>query len=336
MTTQLPLQSSITSSCILNCKSAMATTSSSSTLDMSSGFPPNPPLKPDELHHCVQALKFFKEKRTHQLSIIKKDFTNLKGHVLTESEVDSICSVANIHSHKNRYPDVVPYDSHRIVLDDMSSSSSPMGYINASLITAEVNPSENISRFIATQGPLPETFEDFWEMILQNHCPAIVMLTCLVDADKIEKCGDYFQSENVNYEEGGPLPVFHIQYHEWPDHGVPNDTSAVRDIFRRLRHLPSSKGPILVHCSAGIGRTGTYCAIHNTIQRILIGDMSALDLVKTIATFRSQRMRMVQTCDQYVELKMIDDVQIQQNLMASLLYVVCNKAMCFTLCSLVK
>ncbi|XP_023741304.1 protein-tyrosine-phosphatase PTP1 [Lactuca sativa] len=307
----------------------MAATSSSSTLDMSSGFPPNPPLKPDELHHCVQALKFFKEKRTNQLSIIKKEFTNLKGHVLTESEVDSICSVANIHNHKNRYPDVVPYDSHRIVLDDMSSSSSPMGYINASLITAEVNPSENISRFIATQGPLPETFEDFWEMILQNHCPAIVMLTRLVDADKIEKCGDYFQSENglrlfdnnirtftrtttttntslvlrdmvVNYEEGGPLPVFHIQYHEWPDHGVPNDTSAVRDIFRRLRQLPSSKGPILVHCSAGIGRTGTYCAIHNTIQRILIGDMSALDLVKTIATFRSQRMRMVQTFDQYV------------------------------------
>lgn len=141
----------------------------------------------------------------------------VQGHVLTESEVDSICSVANIHNHKNRYPDVVPCmlikplfclftsakiirslcreitmsflsdDSHRIVLDDMSSSSSPMGYINASLITAEVNPSENISRFIATQGPLPETFEDFWEMILQNHCPAIVMLTRLVDADKVFK-----------------------------------------------------------------------------------------------------------------------------------------------------
>lgn len=251
---------------------------------------------------------------------------------MRSSEVNNSCSVAKlkVNSRKNRYSDVVPFDANRVVLDPCKDHrSSTMGYINASLITAEANPSESVSRFIATQGPLPETFEDFWEMVLQNHCPAIIMLTRLVDHHRIQKCGDYFQAENgprlfgnictntrritttdsslvlrhmeVNYEEseGPPLPVLHIQYPEWPDHGVPDDTSAVRDIFRRLRNLPSSKGPIVVHCSAGIGRTGTYCAIHNTIQRILIGDMSALDLVKTIATFRSQRMGMVQTLDQY-------------------------------------
>ncbi|KAI3788405.1 hypothetical protein L2E82_01170 [Cichorium intybus] len=286
----------------------MAATSSASSapnsFDMSCGFPPNLSLKPDELHYCVQALKFFKEKRTHQLPIIEKEFTDLKGQRLTQSELDQSCSDANLHKSKNRYDDVLPSHAHTIVLDPCNADiSSGTRYINASLI--QVNPSESISRFIATQGPLDDTFEDFWEMI--------------------EKCGDYLPAKNgvrlfknniltdtrtttttnsrvvlrdtaVIYKEEPPLPVLHIEYPKWPDHGVPDDTSAVRDIFRRLRHLPSSKGPIVVHCSAGVGRTGTYCVIHNTIQRILIGDMSALNLITTIRTFRSQRMRM----DQYV------------------------------------
>ncbi|KAI3525930.1 hypothetical protein L1887_05065 [Cichorium endivia] len=309
-----------------------ATSAASSTpnsFDMSSGFPPNPSLKPDELHYCTQALKFFKEKRTHPLPIIKKEFTDLKGQRLTQSELDQSCSDANLHKSKNRYDDVLPYDAHAhtIVLDPCTADiSSGTRYINASLI--QVNPSESISRFIATQGPLDDTFEDFWEMVIQNHCPAVVMLTGL-DEGGIEKCGDYLPAKNgvrlfknnirtdtrrttttnsrvvlrdmaVIYKEEPPLPVLHVEYPKWPDHGVPGDTSAVRDIFRRLRHLTSSKGPIVVHCSAGVGRTGTYCVIHNTIQRILIGDMSALNLITTISTFRSQRMRMVQSAEQYV------------------------------------
>ncbi|KAM2275618.1 hypothetical protein ACFX1X_034625 [Malus domestica] len=92
-----------------------------------------------------------------------------------------------------------------------------------------------------------------------------------------------------------PMSVLHLQYPEWPDHGVPNNTIAVREILKRLYNVPPNHGPIVVHCSAGIGRTGTYCTIHNTVQRILAGDMSALDLVDTITTFRSQRIGMVQT-----------------------------------------
>ncbi|XP_076895035.1 protein-tyrosine-phosphatase PTP1-like [Bidens hawaiensis] len=314
-------------------KTITSSSSATSAFDMSTGFPPKLFLKPDQLRYCVQALKFFKDKQSDQYSVIENEFSILQDLRMRASEVNSSCSVAKLHVNcrKNRYSDVVPFDANRVVIDPCKDHRpSAMGYINASYITSEVSPSENVSRFIATQGPLPETFEDFWEMVLQNHCPAIVMLTKLVDHNRIQKCGDYFQAENgprlfgnictvtkkitttdsslvlrhmeVNRDESEapPLPVFHIQYPEWPDHGVPYDTLAVRDIFRRLSHIPSSKGPIVVHCSAGIGRTGTYCAIHNTIQRILVGDMSALDLVHTISTFRSQRMGMVQTLDQYV------------------------------------
>jgi protein tyrosine phosphatase len=144
------------------------------------------------------------------------------------------------------------------------------------------------------------------------------------------KCGDYFQAEDgprqfgnicietklikitdsavelrcleVKHKESEepPLKVVHILYPAWPDHGVPKDTSAVREILNRLYDIPPSLGPIVVHCSAGIGRTGTYCAIHNTIQRILTGDMSSLDLFNTVAIFRSQRVGMVQTLEQYL------------------------------------
>ncbi|OWM65750.1 hypothetical protein CDL15_Pgr015174 [Punica granatum] len=142
---------------------------------------------------------------------------------------------------------------------------------------------------------------------------------------QIVRCGDYFQAEDgprdignicietkwikttetslvlrhleVNYKEAEqpPMSVLHIQYPDWPDHGVPTDTVAVREIFERICHIHTTKS----RSYGGIGRSGTYCTIHNTIQRILIGDMSALDLVNTIAAFRSQRIGMVQTKEQY-------------------------------------
>ncbi|KAJ0475440.1 putative protein-tyrosine-phosphatase [Helianthus annuus] len=302
---------------------------------MSTEVPSYPSLTPDQLGYCVEALEVFKAKRADQ-PLIVKEFEYFKKHAhgeTRESEVHGGCLVAkqDVNKAKNRWPDVLAFDGNRVVIDPCKDSRpSSMGYINASYITSEANPSESVSRFIATQGPLPDTIEDFWEMVLQNHCPAIVMLTKLVDDNKKVKCGEYFQAEDgprmfgnictvtrnipttdsllvlchmlVNREESEdpPLPVWHIRYPEWPDHEVPPDTLAVREIFKRVWHIPSSKGPIVVHCSAGIGRTGTYCGVHNTIQRILVGDMSALDLVKTIRTFRDQRMGMVQTLDQYV------------------------------------
>ncbi|CAN8239415.1 unnamed protein product [Cochlearia groenlandica] len=291
--------------------------------------PPKLSLSPDQLNHCRKALAILRGKILDPDSIAR-EFAELQAHRIWSSEMKLSFTVAmnSVNLEKNRYTDVVPYDKNRVVLnpckDDRSSAN---GYVNASFVKA--SSSESVSQFIATQGPLQNTMEDFWEMVVQQHCPVIVMLTRLVDNYKTLKCGDYFQAEDrprefgnisimtkwvkttdtslllrnleVNYKEteDQPMSVLHIQYPEWPDHGVPNDTVAVREILKTLYQVPPSLGPIIVHCSAGIGRTGTYCAIHNTIQRILAGDMSALDLAKTVAIFRSQRNGMVQTMDQY-------------------------------------
>ncbi|KAI8002168.1 Protein-tyrosine-phosphatase PTP1 [Camellia lanceoleosa] len=295
--------------------------------------PDSPPpliISSNQLRHCTDALKAFQEK-LQMPQQIRNEFFILQANRMSPSEMKSRCSVAldSVNCSKNRYGDVLPFDKNRVVLNPCKDyRPSARGYINASCI--ETSSSESISRFIATQGPLPHTFEDFWEMIIQNRCPVIVMLTRLVDNFKMVKCGDYFQAEDgprefgniciatkwikttdtaivlrhleVNYKdsEEPPLSVLHIQYPEWPDHGVPKDSLAVREILKRTYSVSPTLGPIVVHCSAGIGRTGAYCTIHNTIQRVLVGDMTALDLVNTITMFRSQRIGMVQTLDQYL------------------------------------
>nr|XP_048332558.1 protein-tyrosine-phosphatase PTP1-like isoform X1 [Ziziphus jujuba var. spinosa] len=304
---------------------AIPTTVPSPSFDFSPDSPPRLVLTPDQYKYCSVALKFFKDKLPlhHQ---INQEFASLQANRITPSEMRRNCTVAldSVNVSKNRYPDVLPFDNSRVVLNPCKDyRPSARGYINASFI--KTTPDEGISQFIATQGPLPYTYEDFWEMVIQCHCPVVVMLTRLVDNSRMVKCGDYFQAEDgprefgnicintkwikptdtslvlrhleVSYRESEevPMSVLHIQYPEWPDHGVPGDTVAVREIFKRIHQIPSNLGPIVVHCSAGIGRTGAYCTIHNTIQRILAGDMSALNLAKTITIFRSQRIGMVQT-----------------------------------------
>ncbi|KAH9310185.1 hypothetical protein KI387_038096, partial [Taxus chinensis] len=227
-------------------------------------------------------------------------------------------SVANQRGNKNRYTDVLPFDDTRVVINCAGND-----YINASFIVS--TSSENLPKFIATQGPLPETVEDFWEMIIEYRCPVIVMLTRLIDNYKVAKCADYFPAEEesrtfgrisvtnkslkisqnsiavrffeVNYVESEepPLSVLHLQYADWPDHGVPESTTSVRELVKMLYQIPLSLGPFVVHCSAGIGRTGAFCTISHTIHRILEGDLSALDLSETIRQFRTQRIGMVQT-----------------------------------------
>ncbi|XP_073144437.1 protein-tyrosine-phosphatase PTP1-like [Henckelia pumila] len=290
---------------------------------------PGPRLTSDQLRYCSEALQSFSAKKFSSPQKIRQEFQILQANRMRALDMRNRCTVAldDTNHSKNRYSDVLPFDGNRVILKQCKDyRPSARGYINASFVKT----SESVSEFIATQGPLPHTYEDFWEMIIQYRCPVVVMLTRLVDNYQTVKCGDYFQAEDgprefgniciitkwmqttdsslivrcleVSYKEPEepPLSVLHIQYPEWPDHGVPKDTFAVREIFKRIYTVPPDLGPIVVHCSAGIGRTGTYCAIHNTIQRVLAGDNTALDLVNTVTTFRSQRIGMVQTLEQYL------------------------------------
>ncbi|CAL9107246.1 unnamed protein product [Musa acuminata var. zebrina] len=316
----------------------MATAASSSSSSSSANFNPGdlcsdppPPLRLSREQHelCSEALAFLK-RRLRTPAKIAQAFDRLQEMRLTKDEMMRKCSVAlrDANLGKNRYMDVLPFDNNRIILDSTKgNTSSANGYINASFIG--IGTGEKVSRFIATQGPLPETSGDFWEMVFQHRCPVIVMLTLVDNPKMMRKCADYFQADDglrgfgkisvetkytricasslvlrcleVKHKElvKPTLPVLHIQYPEWPDHGVPADTASVREILKRIYHVPPSIGPIVVHCSAGIGRTGAYCTIHNTIQRVLVGDMSSLDLVRTVSEFRSQRIGMVQTVEQY-------------------------------------
>lgn len=278
-------------------------------------------LTPHQYKYCSQALKFFKDKLQNP-----RQMSQVFDALYDQTEIDKSCNVglSSANWRKNRYDEIVPFDENRVVLTTRGGD-----YINASFVTSGTGS----SRFIATQGPLPNTYEDFWEMVIQYRCPVVIMLTSLDTG----KCGDYFQAQDqrefgnvcivtkwittsessdtnsslvlrlleVRYKQGSeapPMSVLHIHYPGWPDHGVPTDTGGVREILKGLIYQvapPEELGPIVVHCSAGIGRTGTYCTIHDTLKRILSGDMSALELGDTIATFRSQRDGMVETLNQY-------------------------------------
>ncbi|XP_038724480.1 protein-tyrosine-phosphatase PTP1-like isoform X3 [Tripterygium wilfordii] len=245
-------------------------------------FSPDSPLRlalsSDQVKFCSEALTLLKEK-LRMPKQIAQEFAHLQANRIRPYEMAKSCTVAldRVNLDKNRYQDVVPFDRNRIVLNPCKDyRPSAKGYINASSIMT--SSSENITPFIATQGPLPHTYEDFWEMVIQCRCPVVVMLTRLVDNYKFLKCGDYFQAEDgprefgniyittkwirttntslvlrnleVNYKESEERPrsILHIQYPEWPDHGVPKDTFAVREILKRIYTVPPQLGPIVVHC----------------------------------------------------------------------------------------
>ncbi|MBA0650756.1 hypothetical protein Goklo_018138 [Gossypium klotzschianum] len=147
--------------------------------------PPKISLTPDQFNYCSEALKLFSQK-LQMPDEINREFSHLQANRITPSEMMRRCTVgfngANLD--KNRYSDVIPFDTNRVVLNSCKDyRPAAKGYINASFVTT--SSSENISKFIATQGPLPHTYEDFWEMVIQCHCPVIVMLTRLVDNYKV-------------------------------------------------------------------------------------------------------------------------------------------------------
>ncbi|XP_011631751.1 tyrosine-protein phosphatase non-receptor type 7-like isoform X1 [Pogonomyrmex barbatus] len=217
---------------------------------------------------------------------------------------------------KNRYSSVLPNLQTRVVLP--GSSDDPLaGYINANYIRGYDG--EN-ARYIATQGPLANTIADFWRMVWTEKVPVIVMITRLNEASK-PKCETYFPFDVnsrvqagsftiiVNYidarngyivrtmeirHEGERRHLQHYWYDSWPDHAVPQTADALVSMAAEVNTLP---GPVVVHCSAGIGRTGCFIAIGiGMIQLVKEGNVDVLGI---LCQMRYDRGGMVQTAEQY-------------------------------------
>uniref|UniRef100_A0A671UMW6 protein-tyrosine-phosphatase n=1 Tax=Sparus aurata TaxID=8175 RepID=A0A671UMW6_SPAAU len=222
---------------------------------------------------------------------------------------------------KNRYKDVLPYDSTRVVLQGRED------YINASHITVL---SSVCLRYVAAQGPLPQTCTHFWQTVWEQQIHTIIMLTTLTERGRT-KCHQYWphppevkdyghmrvkcHSEECNLayvtrqftlthtQRGEERAVTHLQYVAWPDHGVPDDPSDFLLFISSVRERRRGEEPLMVHCSAGIGRTGVLITMETALTLLDAGQpVFPLDIVRTL---RDQRAMMVQTTVHTNTLKII-------------------------------
>uniref|UniRef100_UPI00358FE091 receptor-type tyrosine-protein phosphatase eta-like isoform X2 n=1 Tax=Myxine glutinosa TaxID=7769 RepID=UPI00358FE091 len=224
---------------------------------------------------------------------------------------------------KNRYQDVIPYDHSRVHLSVQHNDNSS-DYINASYIPGFSSPRE----FIASQGPLPNTVVDFWRMVWEKKVSNIVMLAQCVEAGR-PKCEQYWPDDHQPHNYGKFVisllrvdkldhcivralqlhnkldnetrTVSHYHFHTWPDKGVPKSTSHLIDfvsVVYNERNKMNTSPPTVVHCSAGVGRTGTFLALDHAIQQIERENM--VSLCKIVKDMRINRCMMVQTESQYI------------------------------------
>ncbi|KAM6924438.1 tyrosine-protein phosphatase non-receptor type 18 [Xenentodon cancila] len=223
---------------------------------------------------------------------------------------------------RNRYKDILPYDQSRVVLS-LPAADSNSDYINASFIKG----ASEARGYVACQGPLSSTLTDFWRMIWQLHIKVIVMACREVEMGK-RKCECYWaaahqsaafgpftvsnqeesranadvviRSLSVSFQQESRSLV-HYQFLSWPDHDVPCETLGVLDLLERAR---SSRGadtsPLLIHCSAGCGRTGVICALDYIHDLLVTKQITAdLNILKVVLDLRLQRPSAVQTKEQY-------------------------------------
>ncbi|XP_042320502.1 receptor-type tyrosine-protein phosphatase T [Sceloporus undulatus] len=220
---------------------------------------------------------------------------------------------------KNRYGNIISYDHSRVRLQ-LLDGDPHSDYINANYIDGYHRP----HHYIATQGPMQETVKDFWRMVWQENSASVVMVTNLVEVGRV-KCVRYWPDDTEVYGdikvtliETEPLAEYVIRtftvqkkgYHEireirqfhftsWPDHGVPCYATGLLGFVRQVKFLnPPEAGPIVVHCSAGAGRTGCFIAID--IMLDMAENEGVVDIFNCVRELRSQRVNLVQTEEQYV------------------------------------
>ncbi|XP_058055440.1 tyrosine-protein phosphatase Lar isoform X2 [Anopheles bellator] len=225
-----------------------------------------------------------------------------------------------VNKPKNRYANVTSYDHSRVILPPVEGVPGS-DYINANYCDGY----RKHNAYVATQGPLQETFSDFWRMCWELKSSTIVMMTRLEERSRI-KCDQYWPARGtevygamtVTITETQELATYSIrtfqiyrngsnerreikqlQFTAWPDHGVPDHPAPFLQFLRRTKSLtPSESGPIIVHCSAGVGRTGCYIVIDSMLERMKYE--KTIDIYGHVTCLRAQRNYMVQTEDQYI------------------------------------
>ncbi|XP_006881366.1 PREDICTED: receptor-type tyrosine-protein phosphatase delta isoform X5 [Elephantulus edwardii] len=225
-----------------------------------------------------------------------------------------------VNKPKNRYANVIAYDHSRVLLSAIEGIPGS-DYVNANYIDGY----RKQNAYIATQGSLPETFGDFWRMIWEQRSATVVMMTKLEERSRV-KCDQYWPSRGTEthglvqvtlldtvelatycvrtfalYKNGSSekREVRQFQFTAWPDHGVPEHPTPFLAFLRRVKTCnPPDAGPMVVHCSAGVGRTGCFIVIDAMLERIK--HEKTVDIYGHVTLMRAQRNYMVQTEDQYV------------------------------------
>ncbi|XP_032544129.1 receptor-type tyrosine-protein phosphatase beta isoform X2 [Chiroxiphia lanceolata] len=255
--------------------------------------------------------------------LLSKEYEDLKDVGRNQT-----CDIALLPENrgKNRYNNILPYDTSRVKLSNVDDDPCS-DYINASYI-----PGNNFRReYIATQGPLPGTKDEFWKMAWEQNVHNIVMVTQCVEKGRV-KCDHYWPLDQDSLYYGdlivemlseSVLPewtirefkicseeqldstklIRHFHYTVWPDHGVPETTQSLIQFVRTVRdyiNRTPDTGPTIVHCSAGVGRTGTFIALDRILQQLDSKD--TVDIYAAVHDLRLHRVHMVQTECQYVYL----------------------------------
>uniref|UniRef100_A0A1A7X1L9 protein-tyrosine-phosphatase n=1 Tax=Iconisemion striatum TaxID=60296 RepID=A0A1A7X1L9_9TELE len=248
---------------------------------------------------------------THKLHA---EFAEIPMNFIDPKELD----IPN-YGTKNRYKTILPNPHSRVILKSKSSNDLLSSYINANYIRGYLGDSRV---FIATQGPMVNTVNDFWQMAWQEEAPVIVMITKL--KEKNEKCvlywpekrgiygkvevlvnavreSEHYTTRSLTLKCGNQTRVLqHYWYTSWPDHKTPDSALPLLQLMSDVeanRRAAAVLGPVIVHCSAGIGRTGCFIATTIGCQQLLVEGV--VDVLSITCQLRADRGGMIQTGEQY-------------------------------------
>ncbi|XP_059173384.1 receptor-type tyrosine-protein phosphatase epsilon-like [Physella acuta] len=250
--------------------------------------------------------------QTHNIQYFGEEFYKIPS----PQNVSSLIGLSVANKSKNRYKNICTYDHSRVHLE-INTNKNEGDYINASYIEGY----NNEEKFIASQGPNEASINDFVRMLWEQKVDKVVMLANLIEEGK-EKCSRYWPTEgSIKFGDiKVKLATTHVfadytlrklelskknqtshqftQFHftSWPDKGVPLTPWGLVDFEQRVA-LGSTSRPIVVHCSAGVGRTGTFIALRNVMREA--EDTGRINCFQTVAKLRQDRMLMVQTAEQY-------------------------------------